>query len=163
MNKRSNIMALLLIGLCATLSAQQSMESALSRVFQGKQHLVIAVMTFVNDNGKHSVLGRYFAEESINYLLKRPELRLVDRSYLYELEKEWDFSSSGLVSDMYVVEIGKMLGADALVVGSLTPLGRQRIAVNMRIIDARTGEILSAGRTELSGSQYTRMYNQIIE
>jgi TolB-like protein len=123
--------------------------------------MTVAVLDFVNINGEVSVLGRYFAEASINHLVKNPRFRVVERFQIEQIMAEQDFSSSDYVSEETASRLGRMLGAEAVVMGTLTKTGLH-INVNMKFVDTNTGAILSTGKSRLSGSNYRKMYSQIL-
>ncbi|MDR2634146.1 MAG: hypothetical protein LBC51_11095 [Treponema sp.] len=125
------------------------------------EKLTVAVLDFLNVDGSQSVLGRYFAEQTGHYLAKRPQITLVERTQLDRLVGELDFSASGYVSDASAIELGSMLGASAVVLGTLIRVGR-KIEVHMKTISTRTGAVLSSGSTELSGGKYLTMYSQLL-
>jgi TolB-like protein len=125
------------------------------------EKMTVAVLDFLNVDGSQSVLGRYFAEQTGHYLAKRPQITLVERTQIDRLVGELDFSSSGYVSDVSAVELGSMLGASAVVLGTLIKVGR-KVEVHMKTIDTRTGAVLSSGSTELAGGKYLTMYNELL-
>jgi TolB-like protein len=145
-----------------TVSAQESgIWDQLSKAAQGKGNITVAVLDFVNADGKQSALGRYFSEESVKYLVKKSKVKVVERAQINQIVSELEFHSTGYVSEESTVEIGGMLGADAIVVGTLTLMGR-KIEVKMKVLDTRTAEILAIGSSELSGAKYIKMYNEIV-
>ncbi|MDR1956840.1 MAG: hypothetical protein LBQ30_08310 [Treponema sp.] len=127
----------------------------------GDARTTVAVLDFVNVDGHQSVLGRYFAEQAAHYLVKKPHIRIVERTQINRVLGEMDFSASGYVSDASAIELGGMLGASALIMGTLTKIGR-KIAVHMRTIDTRTGVVLNTGTVELSGGKYLQMYQELL-
>jgi TolB-like protein len=129
---------------------------------QADKTITVAVLDFVNIDGKTSVLGRYFSEETVHYLFKNSKLRLVERAQITRVTKEIAFHASGLISDSSAASLGNMLGADVVILGTLAKKGLH-IMVNMRAIDVSTAAIKSTGRTEISGSAYRRMYNEILD
>ncbi|MDR2392996.1 MAG: hypothetical protein LBD93_02405 [Treponema sp.] len=126
-----------------------------------EEKMTVAILDFLNVDGSQSVLGRYFAEQTGHYLAKRPQITLVERTQIDRLVVELDFSASGYVSDASAIELGGMLGASAVVLGTLIRVGR-KIEVHMKTVDTRTGAVLSSGSTELSGGKYLTMYNQLL-
>ena len=60
--------------------------------------------------------------------------------------KEFQLSQTGLIDAASVKEIGKILGADAIITGSVMML-RERLRLDARIIDVGTGAILAAEST----------------
>ena len=57
--------------------------------------------------------------------------------------EEMEFSQSELVDEAYQIEIGKQLAADNIVTGSLGSVA-ERFILNIKLIDVKTGETLSA-------------------
>lgn len=151
----------------AYLSAQSQQEgdtirAKLAAVLQERRYISAAVMGFVNADGKQSALGSYFSEVSRDYLSKTKGLQLVERSQINQLEYEWDLSASGLIAEDHVIALGNLLSADVLILGTMTRVGR-RIAITIRAVDTKTGVVVSAGSSELTGAKYLRMYNDILE
>jgi hypothetical protein len=78
-----------------------------------------------------------------------------------QIMAEQDISSSDKVSEETAGLLGRMLGAEAVVLGTLTKTGLH-IDVTMKLVDTNTGAILSTGKTQLRGSVYRKMYNEIL-
>jgi hypothetical protein len=66
---------------------------------------------------------------------------VVDRASLDKVRQEIDFNMSGEVSDQSAQAIGKMLGAEAIVTGSLTSLGDLR-RVMFKVIITETAAVV---------------------
>jgi len=107
-----------------------------------------------------SPLAAGATELMINALLGTNCFRVFERSKLDAILQEQDFQNfSGLVDQTTAVKLGKMIGVDAILTGSLTnisfatgegikigPLNVKksstRVVMTIRIIDVTTGEIL---------------------
>jgi TolB-like protein len=124
--------------------------------------LTVAVLDFINIDGQVSSLGRYFAAESIQHLSKNPRYRVVERLQLDQIMEQQNLSVSDYVDEKTANRLGEILGAQAVVLGTLTKTS-WNIVVNMKLIDTNTGAVLSTGSTTLTGSNYRRMYNEIIK
>jgi hypothetical protein len=68
-------------------------------------------------------ISNYITEELTAFLVNDGNLAVVDRSNLELIRKEMDFQLSGEVSDESAQAIGKKLGAQTIISGSLSPLG----------------------------------------
>ncbi|MDR1179580.1 MAG: hypothetical protein LBK44_03680, partial [Spirochaetales bacterium] len=101
------------LGEAIELSAQE-IETALPNGVK------IAVLSFKSDSGR---LSDYVIEELMGTLVKGRKVVVVDRNSLDLVRQEWNFQSSGEVSDDSAQSIGKMLGAQAVVSGNLIDLG----------------------------------------
>jgi len=68
-------------------------------------------------------LSEYIMEELTSHFVKRNFFLVVDRSNLELLQQEMAFQLSGEVSDETALSIGKMLGAQTIISGSIEPFG----------------------------------------
>ena len=75
-----------------------------------------------------------------NELYKLGTYRLVERNQINEILIEQGFQQSGCTSDECVVEVGKLLGAQKMVAGSISKVG-DVYSVSARIVDMQSGEI----------------------
>jgi len=72
--------------------------------------------------------------------------RVMERSQMDRVLKEQGFQSSGLCDgNECAVEVGKVLGIDRMVVGSIGKIGSMYI-INVRLVDVATGEIVGSVR-----------------
>lgn len=111
---------------------------------QGKR---VAVVDFVTLDGKECRLGALMAEKMINYLSAPKKFTLVERSLIQKVMQENDFTRSKLFDTTTANRLGKLLGAQAIVCGTLTDLGTTGIDANARMIDCERGEVIcTAGR-----------------
>ncbi|MDR0784925.1 MAG: tetratricopeptide repeat protein [Treponema sp.] len=95
----------------------------------------IAVATFESPSAKFS---DYVLEELQGVLVNNRRLVVTERSRLELLRKELEFHMSGYVSDERAASLGKYLGAQALVTGSLTELGGGNYRCRFNAIDVET-------------------------
>ena len=114
---------------------------------QGKHR--IAVVGFLSDDGQQNELGRYLADKLTNNLfMQRSDFDVVDRMHLEEAWDEIKLSLSGKIEPDTVQELGKILGADAIMVGTLKDLG-SRVEIISRIIDTEGANILAVAQVYL--------------
>jgi formylglycine-generating enzyme required for sulfatase activity len=84
--------------------------------------LSVAVINFTSSSER---LSDYVIEELMGNLVNTRKLVIVDRSNLELIRQEMDFQLSGEVSDESAQAIGKKLGAQTIVIGSLVDLGHE--------------------------------------
>lgn len=89
---------------------------------EGKQ-LRLAVTDFPDLQGVTSDLGRYIAERLTTRLIQNPRVRVVERRRLGQVLTELKFGMSDLVDPAKAKQLGRIVGVEALVVGSLSDLG----------------------------------------
>ncbi len=133
-----------LIALLAFHGIQVSVDSASKRV------PTIAVMPFEGKllNPEEAlVLGEALTTE----LQSKRTMRVVERSQVEKILSEQGFQKSGACDGSEcAVEVGKLVGLDRMIVGSIGKLG-QTWSMTVRMVDVQTGEILSSARDTREG------------
>jgi len=106
-------------------------------------------------------LGKGISDVLTTELSRTNNFILVEREKLQSLINEQILGETGLVNQQNSVKIGNMLGADAIITGSITQFGTRtetydviltsgkkqiaNCAVDLRIVDVSTGQIVWAG------------------
>lgn len=111
----------------------------------GKNRL--AVYPFTAKDGETSTETEGYATKIIEIILTKGEFKVIDPSSVSKIIEEQEKGLTGLVDPETAPETGKMIGADAMIFG-ITGDGM----VQIRIIDAETGEILGATVSGTEGS-----------
>lgn len=114
---------------------------------------VIAVSDFV---GKPVEIGQEIAETLGTDLAKSERITLVERAQLGQALRELRLQSTGLTEPAQARKVGKLVGADAIIVGSFYVRGNQ-IVINARVVDVRTGKVM-AGRAENVQGKLSDLY-----
>jgi hypothetical protein len=83
-------------------------------------------VALINFTSPSQAFSEYVLDELSSVLVNSGQLTVVDRANLDKIRQELGFNTSGEVSDKSMQEIGKMLGAQAIVTGSLTSIGDLR-------------------------------------
>jgi TolB-like protein len=105
-------------------------------------------------------LADYVIEEMTGCLVNSNSFTLVERSNLALLQQEMDFQFSGEVSDETVRSIGRKLGAQTVVTGSITLTGNV-FRLRIRAVDIETGVIQGQFNANIVKDQYLAgLYNQ---
>ncbi len=104
--------------------------------------LAIAVLPFEADRS-----GQQYKEgvsnEMINQLVGLQRFRVIERSAMEKIVSEQKIQASGVVDDKSAVKLGKIAGADALVLGSITVIDG-KVKVSARLVDVETAETIIA-------------------
>lgn len=108
----------------------------------------IAVIEFSDLQGRVNEFGKYLAEELITHLFMTGRFEVIERQLLEKVLSEQKLSLTGLIDAGSAMEIGKLLGVDAIVSGTITDLGI-RLKVNARIISTETGSVFAVAGTEI--------------
>ena len=107
--------------------------------------IVIAVVDFRNtgNDESYNYLENTIPEAIITYLAKAGNIEIVERSRLKDALKEMELGMSGIMDERTAVEVGKAVGANAILVGSFVSIG-DVIRINARLIDVKTSRIIKA-------------------
>ena len=111
----------------------------------------VALGDFTDSEGKLTGLSTLLAEDMELALVadaRASDFKMIDRRNFGELLKEWELSVNGSVDDENLVHAGRLLGADVLLVGKYTKLGR-KIILRTTMVGSEKGEILAEGSTEI--------------
>jgi len=108
----------------------------------------IAILEFqgLNEQAKKDNMGKMVTEIMTTSLVNSRAFNIIEREKLSKVLKEFQLSQTGLIDAASAKEIGKILGADAIVTGSVMML-RERLRMDARIIDVGTGAIVAAENT----------------
>ncbi|MBI2361927.1 MAG: hypothetical protein HYV15_00870 [Elusimicrobia bacterium] len=88
------------------------------------------------------------AERLLSRLYGRPGFILVERTSLQQILSEHRLAATGAVDARKAQEIGRLLGADALVVGTVVGVGRS-LELEARVVDVASGKVLAASQARL--------------
>ncbi len=122
----------------------KDLSAAMAEKIAGKGKQTVAVVDFNDLEGNVTQLDRFIAEEfSVALAGAGKGFKVIDRTHLKAIIKENKLSATGLIDSATIKRLGKIVGVDALVTGTLTPFGdNMHLAVN--ILDKETAEIIDA-------------------
>jgi TolB-like protein len=98
----------------------------------------VAILDF-ESVGSEEHLGKAVAEIMRTELIGTRQFRVVERSQINKALSEQQFQTSGVINENTAVEIGKLLGADLIIIGSVVKIGTS-YTINSRMLDIKTGE-----------------------
>jgi TolB-like protein len=113
-----------------------------------KQKTTVAVVEFTDLQGNVTDFGRFLAEELITRLYDAGKFKVIERQLLNKIIAEQKLSLTGVVDPAAAKQLGKILGVEAIVSGTVTNLA-QSVRVNARLISTETGEIFAVASTEI--------------
>lgn len=141
------ILLLLLALVLPTLAVAQTiptMVGDMAAEVKGKT-MRIAVLEFSYSNHKASPGPAIIQERITTAMAKAKVGTLVERSLLNRVMGELKLQRSGIMDETTIKKLGKVLGVDAVVVGTLNDLDKETTEVNARLVNTETAEIISAG------------------
>ena len=113
-----------------------------AKVRQVGGRLTLAVLPF---QGKGESQGYVAAatDRMVTQLVSLRRFKVIERAKLDEVLQEQKLQVSGVVDDRTAVDVGRVAGADAIVVGSVAVIG-QTTTVSTRVIDTQSSEVIVA-------------------
>lgn len=108
----------------------------------------IAIIEFSNLDGQVTEFGKFLAEELITRLFMTNRFEVVERQMLNKVLAEQNLGTSGLIDDESAVSLGKILGVQAIVSGSITDMG-SFLKINSRLISTENGSLFSVASVKI--------------
>jgi len=109
----------------------------------------IAVANFTYPDGRVSGDGDVVSERLTTELVSMKKFRVAERREIEKVFDELKLQGSGAMGTDPVKDVGKMVGADWLILGTLTELSGGRIEINARLVGVESGEIISASAAKV--------------
>jgi Ca2+-binding EF-hand superfamily protein len=90
------------------------------------------------------------------------KVRVVDRQNIAKIVKEYEFQASDLTDETTAVEIGKLSGADIIVIGSISFVGNIYY-LNIKLISVETAEIIGSSIADAQNTtEFFDMCNEAV-
>lgn len=122
----------------------------------------IAIDDFTDLNGRKSALGDFISEELVTnfYMTGSGSFDVVERRELARVMKEQKLQSTGSLDRTSIAKIGKLLGVEAIVTGSIASWGKA-IKINARMIGVENARVFAAASKKvLSDPMIESLMNQ---
>lgn len=88
--------------------------------------------------------GSVISERLITQLVKEGRLEITERSQLEKVLSELKLEVSGLVEEKTAKQVGKVLGAEAIITGTMIKTADGLVEINARLIKTDDAKVLSA-------------------
>lgn len=108
----------------------------------------IAVMPFETPDQSDAALSRVVTNQTLMEFINKGRYQVLEREQIDKILAEQGFQQSGAcTSDGCLVQVGQLLGVDAMVSGVISRLG-ELIVVSVRVTDVEQGRILFATQVQ---------------
>ncbi len=121
-----------------------------SKVRQVGSRLTLAVMPF-QGKGESQHYVEAATDRMVTQLVELRRFKVIERAKLDEVLQEQRLQVSGVVDDRTAVDVGRVAGADAIVVGSVSVVGTTT-TVGARVIETQSSEVLVARNARGDGT-----------
>lgn len=113
----------------------------------------IAVVDFTDLHGNVTELGRFLAEEfSVALAGAGQGFEIMDRTHLQTILKQHKLAATGLIDPATAQQLGKIAGVDALITGTITPLG-ENVRLAIKILDAETAKVIGGNTGNIPATE----------
>ncbi len=130
-----------------------TLSAAMAEKIAKAERTSVAVVDFTDLEGNVTQLGRFIAEEFSTALAGAGKgFKVVDRTHLNSIIKENKLSATGLIDPKTARKLGKIIGVQALITGTLTPFG-ENVRIAGKILDTATAEMIDAIRGNIAKTQ----------
>jgi hypothetical protein len=119
----------------------QAIEKIIKQLPEGS---TIAVLNISSQNNENVAL---LMDELEFKLVDSRHFKVVDRKTLDQIRNEQNFQMSGEVDDNSAVSIGKLLGANIVITGSINDVGSIK-TITLKALNVMTAEIVSMAREQ---------------
>jgi len=107
-------------------------------------NIKIAVLEFPYINGKQSDGSTIVQERLTTLFAKNKKITLIERNLLRKVAGELKLQASGAVDETSTQKMGKLLGAEAVLTGTLNDVSDKEVEINARVLLVQTAKIVSA-------------------
>jgi len=125
------------------------LASNLSNQIKSTQTIRLAVLNFPYIDGFDSQGSKIVQERMSTTFSQNKKIRLVERALLNKVLEEKKLEMSGAFDEKTITELGKMLGVEAVLTGTLIDVNDTDTEINARIINVETGEIMASAKAEM--------------
>lgn len=122
-----------------------SVDNGKTKTERRNQKIKIGIIEFqsLNEEAKKDILGKVFSEVLTTSFVNSDAFNIIEREHIEKVVKELQLTQSGIIDPLSAKQIGKMVGADAILTGSVIKFGND-MRVDARIIEVESGIILTA-------------------
>jgi len=142
----------------------EAIANSLAAKIAATKRTKIAVADLTDLQGVVHQLGRFVSEEiAINLVLSGRKFTVIDRNHLRTILREQKLSMSGLMDPRNQKKLGKILGVDALLLGSITSFG-ESYRITFKMVATDTAQVVAADRGSIPKTPATNeLWDTIIE
>jgi TolB-like protein len=145
-------------------TAINTITARLAQTLQNSSVTKVAVLNFTDLNGYESAFGYFIAEELTTQLVGYTpgRLQVVERQQLSRILAEQQRTSSALFDQKNIAQVGKLLGVECLITGSITNF-EKTVRLNARAVSVQSGLVFATAAAELpKTSDVTTLMSQSV-
>ena len=125
------------------------------------ERMSVAVLPF-DSKGTSKNLGDVVIDKMITALVNKDRFKVIERAQLEKILKEQELGQSGIIDASTAAQIGKGIGVDGIVIGSVSRSRNGSISIDARMIDTESAAIIEA-HDAYSGSDDIQSVKNTVE
>jgi curli biogenesis system outer membrane secretion channel CsgG len=138
----------------------QELQAPVNKRKSNLKPMVIALADFVTAEGKVTRLGRYVSDKITPYFTRSARFSVQERALIDKVIQEHKFQASPFVDEESTQEVGKLLGAETIIAGTISELGNAYY-INAKAVGVTEGNILTSIDVEIKRSEkLAALYNK---
>jgi TolB-like protein len=107
------------------------------------ERMSVAVLPFENKGASHD-LGEIILDKMITALFNQERFKVIERTQLKKILEEQQLGLTGILDASSAAELGKGIGVDAIIIGSVAATKSGSISIDARAIDTESATIIVA-------------------
>jgi len=122
----------------------ENIAEKLYKTIKNENNIKLAIMEFPYTDSRKSEGPIIIQERMTTIFAQKENISLIERNLLKKILEELKIQESGIVDLKDATKIGNILGADYLLLGTLNDIEKSKTEINSRIVEVKTGKIISA-------------------
>lgn len=132
------------VGAWAGWEGYRFLARSMAQSAEKKDKRRVAVFGFSSETGDKTRASAIVTERLTTEIAASPNLEVIERGRLDEVLREQRLGAKGVVDAVTAKKVGNILGADAVVTGTVIDLDDKNVEVNARLVDTQDARILKA-------------------
>jgi TolB-like protein len=125
------------------------------------ERMGVAILPFEN-KGASRDLGEIILDKMITVLVNQQRFKVMERSQLDKILEEQQLGASGVLDAQTAAQIGKGIGVDGIIIGSVAATTSGALSIDARVIDTESAAIIVANDA-YSGSSDAQSVKNAVE
>ncbi len=144
--------AMLLLPAAALQAKQDGYDKMAEELSESSAKLVqkkVAILPFNYLDQRKSEGGAIVAERLTTRIVRLGKLQIIERQMLDKVVQELHLETTGIVDTETTKQLGKVLGVDAIITGTILDVEDGMSEVNARVIKTETAEVINTSSVEV--------------
>jgi hypothetical protein len=125
------------------------------------ERMGVAILPFENKGASHD-LGEIILDKMITVMVNQQRFKVMERSQLDKILEEQQLGAAGVLDAQTAAQIGKGIGVDGIIIGSVAATTSGSLSIDARVIDTESAAIIVANDA-YSGSSDAQSVKNAVE